>query len=453
MVDVGGQSLPGGGGGAGPWQLPELEPTNLIALWPDDRPPTITEIIRALRAHLGDDVRRLEELPPDDPSVAWCVAVKLPVLEAPIVFWTEPAQPIPLDELAELSGRAFSWVLGVETLLDARDPLTDFINLLSSIGGALPDVPAVLDVNTARWHTRRELDEVFASEEIEPPADVLWIIQAVQAMSDSDAGEGAVWLHTHGLWRCGVPELEMLEVPADRAEAAAELIDDVASLLLAHPPPPPGDPMEIGTDLRVVFQPWHAVAPYVADGAPGGMAERADDEDNAHVGVRAVVCADEPVGRYRQLWVWPREVVERLSRDEAGVYMTLRATERQAKLARAGWGHLATAFASAAQAPPDPSGEPAALFGVKAGFADDDDETSREHLWFQALAFNADKVRGRLVNQPLAVQALRRGDELWIDREQVSDWRVMTSCGCYGPNDIAALWRAVDDLKRKGTTP
>ena len=34
--------------GASAWSLPELEPTNLVALWPDDRAPTVTEIMRAL---------------------------------------------------------------------------------------------------------------------------------------------------------------------------------------------------------------------------------------------------------------------------------------------------------------------------------------------------------------------------------------------------------------------
>jgi uncharacterized protein YegJ (DUF2314 family) len=99
--------------------------------------------------------------------------------------------------------------------------------------------------------------------------------------------------------------------------------------------------------------------------------------------------------------------------------------------------------------PPHDDGEPRALFGVKAGFTEDDDETSREHLWFQVCGFNGERVEGELVNHPLAVSHLHKGDRVWINREQVSDWRVMTREACFGPNNLASLWRAVDELKQQ----
>jgi hypothetical protein len=49
----------------------------------------------------------------------------------------------------------------------------------------------------------------------------------------------------------------------------------------------------------------------------------------------------------------------------------------------------------------------------------------------------------------LAVSRLRKGDRVWIDHEQVSDWRVMTQNACFGPNDLASLWRAIDELKQQ----
>jgi len=431
---------------AHPWRLAEQEPTNLIALWPDDQPPTKTEIVTALSEYFGRKITMLEELAEDDPEVAWCFAAKLPTLAAPVVFWSEPAQPLPSEEAAQPGAQQCKWLVGIETLLTAEDPLTDYSNLMRALAGALTDVLAVLDVNTALWHPRRELDEVFASDEVEPPADVLWVVQAVQAARDSGDEGRLVWLHTHGLWRCNAPELEMLEVPLDYAEPAAELINDIAALLLEQSPPRPGEPFEIGPDLQVMLHPAHIVAPLLTRDTPGSMNDRSEENGaNPHGGIRAVICAVSPPENPGKIWAWPREVTRRWMADEAAIYMTTRATERQAALARAVWGQFATAFASIARHPCEAGDESGVVFGVKAGFAEND---SNEHLWFEVCRFEADRVEGRLVNQPLAVKRLSKGDRAWITRGQISDWRVVTQDGCYGPNDLASLWRAIDALKR-----
>jgi uncharacterized protein YegJ (DUF2314 family) len=443
-----GQPEPPGGD---PWCLPEQEPTNLLALWSDHQAPTKTEVITALSSYLGRKVCVLEELAQNDADIAWCVATKLPTLAAPVVFWSERAQPISAEELALLNAESCRWIVGIETLLAEDDPLTDYLNLMTLIAGAFADVSAVLDVNTTRWHTRRELDEVFASDDVEPPAEVLWIVQSVQRAGSGGPEGDVVWLHTHGLWRCGAPELEMLGVPLEYADPAAELMNDIAALLLERRPPAPGMPLEIGTNLKIALLPWQSIVPHLGDDVPGGMSERAENGDNAHIGARAVICAVPDAECAGGTWVWPREVTEMLMRDEAGVYMTRRATERQAKLARTTWGQLATAFASVNHLPPRADGSPHIVFGIKAGFTEDDDGTSREHLWFEIRCFDADRVDGELVNHPLAVRRLNKGDRVWIDREHVSDWMVMMADGSFGPNDLASLWRAIDELKRRAT--
>ncbi|MDY7109178.1 MAG: DUF4026 domain-containing protein [Planctomycetota bacterium] len=435
-----------------PWRLPEQEPTNLLALWSDHQPPTKTEVITALSSYLGRKVCVLEELAQDDADIAWCVATKLPILAAPVVFWSERAQPVSEEELTVLNAGSCRWIVGAETLLAEDDPLTDYLNLMTLIAGAFADVPAVLDVNTTRWHTRRELDEVFASDDVEPPAEVLWIVQSVQRAAGGAAEDDMVWLHTHGLWRCGVPELEMLGVPLAYADPAAELMNDIAALLLERRPPEPGAPMEIGTNLRVALQPWQTIVPRLEDDMPGGMSERTENGDNAHLGARAVICAVPERAHVGDSCLWPRRVTEMLMRDEAGVYMTRRATERQAKLARATWGQLATAFATVNHLPRGEDGSPPIVFGIKAGFQEDDDETSREHLWFEIRSFDADRAEGELVNQPLAVRRLSKGDRVWIEREHISDWMVMTAEWSFGPNDLASLWRGIDELKQRATS-
>jgi uncharacterized protein YegJ (DUF2314 family) len=182
------------------------------------------------------------------------------------------------------------------------------------------------------------------------------------------------------------------------------------------------------------------------------MSERAENGDNAHLGARAVICAVPDSDGAGDSYLWPRRVTEMLMRDEAGVYMTRRATDRQAKLARATWGQLATAFASVNHLPPREDGSSQVVFGIKAGFNEDDDASSREHLWFEIRGFDADRAEGELVNQPLAVRRLSKGDRVWIERDQISDWMVMTADESFGPHDLASLWRGIDELKRRVTS-
>ena len=73
-----------------PWAVDDPEPTTLVALWPGDSPPMMTEITAAFGALLGDAVTVVEECPSDDPAVLWSVFVALPGVETQLALWSEP---------------------------------------------------------------------------------------------------------------------------------------------------------------------------------------------------------------------------------------------------------------------------------------------------------------------------------------------------------------------------
>lgn len=432
-----------------PWALPEPEPTNLIALWPQERPPTPRELLEALAAGLDREPKLLQEPNRDHrlhSEVEWSAAVEVPTLPHPVVFWAEPARALAPGELDDPRAEACRWVIGAETLLDFDDPLASYAHLVDLLAGAFPAVPAILDVNTTRWHRRAELDRIFgadgSSEPIEPPTDVLWMIHVVESRRPRDASEGVAWIHTHGLWRCGRPELEMLGVPADDVAAASHLVNGIAELLLEQALPPPGAPLEIGHGLHVTFRPWQEVVAGLDPDLPGSGSDRGEAPDNAHGGVRAVVCA----AGSDEAGLWPRSIVKQLGEHHAIIYRTTRSTERQSRLARDTWPDLAHAFSSA------PAGDRRRgwSFFLKAGFREDDGETApREHLWFELCRIEPERAEARLLNRPHTVGRLTRGDLIWLDREVISDWQVRTPSDGFGPDDVAALSRAVDQSPKE----
>lgn len=456
MLEDGNAFLPQGAvdTDADPWALPEPEPTTLMVLWPGDDPPTQTEILAALTSAADHDVDVLEEFSPDEPDVPWAIVVGIPSLPAAVNLWTEPARTLPPDEADAIGGANCKWVVGIETLLDNTDPLDHFTALLRLIANALNSAPAMLDVNTTQWHTRQSLDEQFDDPSIDPPVDVLWVIQAV---SRGSGGVDSCWLHTHGLWRCGKPELEMLEVPADKTVRACELLNTIAGRLLEEPLPAPGRTMMIGKEMAITFQPWPDVAPYLDNAAPGSMRDRDDKNDNAHTGIRAVVCDPQPRGSYRKLWVWPQAALDRMDRDDAVLYPSKRTTQRQASIARATWPDLAIAFASLSppllrtdDKPRSESDEPSVRFIIKAGLSKtNESDDDREHLWFVVRQFDGDRAQAVLVNQPIHLEALNKGDLIWIDRETISDWTVLTPTRSYGPSRVNDLLHSIDQLRNE----
>ncbi len=417
------------------WALPQPEPTNLIAAWPRSQPPVLDEIVAALSRHFGQDVQVLDELDTDAPEIQWTAALKLPDTEGlayPIMVWAEPARE-GADHPPAAAG--CHWVLGIETMLDQDDPVTSHHVLMRTIAGALPIVPAILDINTSIWRDRAELQRTYLAEnDIEPPADGLWTIQAVQQQSSETVTNPRVWLHTHGLWRCGLPELEMLEVPTADASAAAMLLNDIAEMTLEQRPSQPEQVYEIGVDLAVTFQPWESVAPFLEQGVPGGESDRQGEHNIGHAGVRAVVCAVEQKGTYRKVWTWPEQVIRQLQSGHAALYMTHRAGQRQAALARSRWASFRNAYAAVE------SGEADATLLVKVAIAIDTqpEQPRHEHVWFELTGFDGDIALGTLLNTPVGA-AMQRGQQMRIDASRVTDWQVQSSAGSFGPEDAERM--------------
>jgi uncharacterized protein YegJ (DUF2314 family) len=386
------------------------------------------------------------------------MVVRMAESEVPMIIWAEPSQPLEPGELDDPAAESARWIVGAQTMLLPDDAIGSYGRFMRLIAGALDGSPAILDGNLSEWYPRETLEEVFLRSEDDPPAAVLWVLHAVTAdggAAGAENGAGGVdetapmWLHTHGLWRCGRPELEMLDVPRSHADAGAALLSALAELVIEHGLPPPGEPFEIGAGLEIAVQPWEEAAKYVAEGAPGSASMRAQ-EDESHQGVRAVVCAATPEGSFRKVWTWPRAALDLLERDEATLYSTRRATARQERIARRSWPDLAMAFASLDSAGALAGDEPKALFLLKVAFnAADDKPAGREHLWFRAVRFEGDRARGELLNQPIFAPGISRGDEVWIDRTDVSDWQVLTRERAIGPADASTLAREVDSLRER----
>lgn len=425
------------------WEI-EPSPTTLIGYWRDDaaaQPPTRAEVALALGAVVPGFNIVEETLAPATGGMVWSMGVVGPEALNGVVVWCEAIHE-PDDVASEFPEmRSCRWVIGMQTMLPARELIAEYAALMRWMVAALPAVCIVLDVGVGGYSTRAMIEPLLEDADEDLPADVLW---SVRQFGNTEAREDRVWITTCGLERTGRPELEMLDVPAALAPAAVMALNGIAELSLDSPLSEPGLPFEIGSGLVVTMQPWDKASEHLPSEAPGSRAYREQLGDPDLLGVRAAVCAPTPRGSYRPSWVWPMEVVQRIAENRAVLFSSERATRRQERLARATWPELAMAFASLArqEGRARPEG---ALFLVKAGFTDEaHPEHGREHLWFLVERFEGDRLDATLLNTPVAMKHLHEGETYAIDRAQLTDWLVRTSAGDCVPTDVRRLDGMID---------
>jgi uncharacterized protein YegJ (DUF2314 family) len=436
------------------WTMHEPFPTTLIGLWPEVTPPDVEAITRAFAVFVGEPVAVIEDLPPQDDAICFSRVLSVPGLPAPVIVWAEPARHIDPAELPDPALASARWVVGCESLLSVNNPLDDFIALVRLLAGSIPALPAVLDAMTRQWFLAGELLSLFLADEPTATEEVLWRIHAI-GRSAEIGEDDRVWLYTVGLWRCGKPELEMLELPGRHVSAGVTLLNGIAALAVAGPVPSPDAVAVVGQNLRVRFRPWREVVPFLDPASVGSLADRSaaaeDGAPNPLMGVRAVLCDAEPKGTYRKIWTWPERAIAELEGDRAAIYLSDRSTLQNARIARSTWPLFAEAWMRVTQldaamrvadiGPPS--------FLVKAAFEHElERERGREHLWFEVLSIDHEgAAEATLINDPQIATQLHEGDRVRIDPREVSDWRVLLPETVRGPRTASLLHGAIEGYR------
>ena len=273
----------------------------------------------------------------------------------------------------------------------------------------VPDLLAIVDESAeklvcARWAT------LAADSAVVPGTSVLFTVHAV-----TDEG-GEVWLHTHGLNRCGLYELEILKSDKENYNNHYYLISALASHLLDKDDrtSEPG----VGVYIGMLNDRLPIVATYVS--WTKALAEyrslvlgSADDREEGHNGRTAPVFIytsedDEKKGRLRKVSEY-----DSMWGENPLFFISTRETNRMSALARERFG-LVKYMAKKDE------GSILLKIGLKTDSAEQADD--REHIWFKLLEFDGERFKGQLIQEPYDVSHMHEGDEGWFTVEDVTDW-------------------------------
>jgi hypothetical protein len=304
------------------------------------------------------------------------------------------------------------WIIGIETTFQEHLAQECFHRQLAVAQCvAVPGLVGVYDDNAITVIPGRRVQQM-AESPIPPRSSALYAIHPVE-----DAGR--FWLHTHGLSRARIPEVDLVDLPAAEVPAGCELLEAVADALLGGQVPDPSGRMEVGHEIAVRALPTPEALRGIPEDAPGGLLDQKD-----HPGGRRLVLLD------LERSAAPLSVLGGL-KDRAVFYKSRAETQRQRQLAVSRFGIFGQLFAIFRTKPWE--------FLVKLAYPQAHDAGVHEHLWFEVLGLRPGRVQGKLLSEPLSVQDLQLGETAWHSLDRLTDWVIRTPEGSYDPERASVL--------------
>lgn len=406
--------------------------------------PTATAAMAALTARFGAGLSMQMESPPQAPGAAWEISCSGPQGRT-FSVWAQRSERIETLHLqndhhvlseAEKKDLAGSvWSLGV-VLVFGDAPLDDFHFQLQALTAIAPQAVAAFDVAAYRLHHAEWVKE--SARSAAPPSPTsLFVMHFV-----SDAGKPG-WIHTHGLDRCGRLELELFDITPDASRLLSELVNSTAAFFLEQGLPAPGEAVEVGRDLPLLWLPWEEALSRHAPQHGGGKADR----DEVHGNPTAVLFA--PGKKFLGfLGSGLKSAAAHLPVLEGSpiLYVSNSHTRRMEVLSRERLPTLKALFGKL-------GGNEQFKFLVKLGYptADPEQFGSREHLWFEVHSFGGEHVDATCINQQHSVPALREGLRGLHPLSLISDWTIFCPVGRFDAERVGLLVHvlesAPDDLR------
>ena len=318
--------------------------------------------------------------------------------------------------------------MGLIVEMEFSDNILESFHLqLKIINTIFPEVLGVIDYSAEKILSGVWVD--LAAKCSTPPAPrYIFTAQAVYS-SDDD-----VWLHTHGLNRCGLMELEVTGSTKETYENHYHVLESVASRLIDEP-----DSFDDGgaifaarlsnnEPLVVTWVPWQDAVNMVKDGKLGGPDDRTDEEGhNGYTGTIVVYQSPEDMdnGNYS-----PLSVYDELLKDNPMFMLTNEETARMKALALERVDYMKRAFNNSN------------VLGVlvKVGLTVDDEykneNNSKEHIWFDLKSVDEKTFTAELTQEPYMVKAMHTGDMATYPYEDITDWLIFTEEGRISSDEV-----------------
>lgn len=309
---------------------------------------------------------------------------------------------------------------------------------LKLVYAMIPEMVALCDESAERMLNKKWVELAVKSNVLPAPIS----LYTVQAVYD----ENEVWLHTHGLCRCNIHEIEILGSNKDDSRTHYDLISNYACRLLDEKNPTLEDEgnqngeetIHLGVfyddePIVATSKKWINALKYYPKDILGGIEDRKDSH-NSKTNILFFYGSEEDFNKnYLRK---PSEFTEKLENNPI-FYLSNEETARMSSLARERFSYVERMLRE------KQNGKDIGII-IKLGLEtiDEDgnlDSENREHIWFEALSMEGDSFKARLTQEPYNIPNLHEGDEGTYSIDYVSDWRIHTENGVVSPETVYLL--------------
>lgn len=306
------------------------------------------------------------------------------------------------------------------------EPKKDFHLQLKIAAAALPDFLGYLDESQEKIFPPKWV-MLAAKSNVEPAPNNLFTVQVIPAEKSNE-----VWLHTHGLCRCGLTELEILGSDRENYQNHYHLISAYAAYLIDNV-----GSFDYKTELAfigllggqvpvlAVCRPWTEALGEYKKLELGG----AKDRESGHNSRTSPIFIASPNEKDKGKLIKVSELNDLWGNNPVYFFSTAE-TNRMKALAMERFDYAKKAFEN-----------PEYKVLIKIGLVTDhgEDEDSREHAWFELLGFEGEKFRAKLTQDTYDVSSMHKDDEGVYGVEDVTDWLILTPGLSISPNEVYLL--------------
>ena len=291
-----------------------------------------------------------------------------------------------------------------------------------------------------------------AKSNVMPPPSMLYNIQAVSNSINDNPEDDEVWLHTHGLARCHLPELEILNSNRKYVHCHCNLLNVVASRLLET-----GANIEVTAPICTAYLsddrylvttivPWTEVIKDYSPKMLGGI----EDRINGHNTFSCVIFVYPDKLAYDNDECHDINIYNDLLADDPMYFLSVEETNRMRELAL----ERVNFMRNIGEKHPEYVHLKLGLNidkGKKRGVQKQNEkeyllfvlqrlQNEKEHLWFVLQRFiDENKIEAKLMNEPYYIKNLHEGDIAVYTISQITDWEIITPEYRIKPDDIYLL--------------
>lgn len=304
-----------------------------------------------------------------------------------------------------------------------EDALASYHLQLIMISAMFPDVLAVLD-DSAEKILSGHWVRLAASSNVPPAPRYLYTVQAV-----SDEGT-EVWLHTHGLNRCGLTELEILDSSQEHCQNHYSVIETMANRLLELDRElEMREPLYIArlkedAILVATLLPWQEAVSLYDSSLLGSASDRVEGHDTDTSCIFVYPTEED----YEKGRIAPVSIFDDLLGENLMYMVTSGETDRMKALAIERIDYVKNS-----------AGKEGKTVLVKLGLDVDEEcrteENSREHIWFELLEIDDLRLKARLTQEPYYISGLHEGYEGEYPIDRITDWLIFAEGRRMSPDD------------------